>query len=1120
MNLRRPYPRLALLAVAMLLTAASSVMSAELRVGPDQPYTTIQAAVDAAAAAGDTIRVDAGTYEEQVTVDGKDLAIVGAGPGSTVIAAPTALDPLFDDGTPHVAVVGVRDATVRLADLTVDGAGGGNDHERYHGILLHEAGGELANLAVTGVRDTPRSATPHGVGIAVVTDDAIARTVTIAGCVIDDFQLAGIAAVTAAGTPLDVTITGGEIQGAGPIDAIAQTGLQLTGEDLTASVDGVAVRDLVYTGLDLTATGLLVQDATGTIAGATVTGCQTGIALSAAAMTVDQSGITVPGPVGGGRGIVIDNADPNFAAAMRQDRAPSAYAPERRTGRARKATLTMTVSGNAITLDPAVDDHAGTVGLRAENVEATDDLELVATGNTFTGVEAAIVLRDSSPTSGSWLGADCSANDLVTVDVGLDSDLALLVVAEDCWWGALDGPGGDGPGSGVAVLGNVDVEPFRTDVLNLVCQPSSLAFSEVDTTASVVFDYTGGASGRIYGFSIDVSWDPSVVTATAADFALPASGPFAAADYFLPQDIAPGQVRIDVALGSFVPGAYAGHLFTADLALADGAAHEATTALAPTVLEIRDNENQALAGLVADPGTVEVDGRPVFTEVRVTDTTLGSDAWTRDGHDIMVTATVIESDLDSLRCDLAAFGGPVLELADAMVDGDTYSWQFAGITGTGDGEVSAELTAVDGDAATRAASGGITADNTAPTGPVALDVAPGHEKLNLAWDALGGDGGSPLVGLEFRYVTWGGYPAYAGDLPDAPADTAGGEDPGLGVVAASPVQWAIAPRDVYVVSAFVHDLVGNVGTAAASGAATNYWLGDHDGDGFVDVLEDLTALGDSYGRAQGEDGYDPVCDVGPTFDWSPRGVPNPQADGYQVQFEDLMVTALNHDEVDPDAKRRGATPSLRWERTEPHVWILTLDEPCPGLKGLNLRGTLPAGVGCEVIAGELLDGQPSPVFLRNIDRNGLDAGLAAMGPGAVVEGAGELLRVVTGTELAQLPVEISARDLGNNELMAGGEITGVQVPASHRLAQNAPNPFNPRTTIAFALPRAGHVQLAVYDVGGRLVRTLIDAPRPAGHHTVEWAGRDDRGRAVATGTYFYSLRTDDFRQVRKMTLVK
>ena len=88
------------------------------------------------------------------------------------------------------------------------------------------------------------------------------------------------------------------------------------------------------------------------------------------------------------------------------------------------------------------------------------------------------------------------------------------------------------------------------------------------------------------------------------------------------------------------------------------------------------------------------------------------------------------------------------------------------------------------------------------------------------------------------------------------------------------------------------------------------------------------------------------------------------------------------------------------------------------------------------------------------------------------------------------------------------------------LRQNTPNPFNPTTTIAFTLANDGVVSLRVYNALGQQVRTLVNRHTTAGHHTVTWNGRDDRGNAVASGVYLYRLVTGDKVMVKRMTLVR
>jgi hypothetical protein len=93
-------------------------------------------------------------------------------------------------------------------------------------------------------------------------------------------------------------------------------------------------------------------------------------------------------------------------------------------------------------------------------------------------------------------------------------------------------------------------------------------------------------------------------------------------------------------------------------------------------------------------------------------------------------------------------------------------------------------------------------------------------------------------------------------------------------------------------------------------------------------------------------------------------------------------------------------------------------------------------------------------------------------------------------------------------------------PRAFWLAQNVPNPFNPRTEIAFSIAVAGRVQLDVHDAAGRRVRRLLDAELAAGPHQVAWDGIDEAGEAVASGVYYYRLRHEGSVRTRRMLLVR
>jgi len=100
------------------------------------------------------------------------------------------------------------------------------------------------------------------------------------------------------------------------------------------------------------------------------------------------------------------------------------------------------------------------------------------------------------------------------------------------------------------------------------------------------------------------------------------------------------------------------------------------------------------------------------------------------------------------------------------------------------------------------------------------------------------------------------------------------------------------------------------------------------------------------------------------------------------------------------------------------------------------------------------------------------------------------------------------------------DIVNNPLPRTYHLSQNYPNPFNPQTTIEYTIPRTSNVQLTVYNILGQHVTTLVDSKLPAGSYTVTWGGTDSYGNTVASGMYFYKIRTDDFTESKRMILLK
>ncbi len=100
------------------------------------------------------------------------------------------------------------------------------------------------------------------------------------------------------------------------------------------------------------------------------------------------------------------------------------------------------------------------------------------------------------------------------------------------------------------------------------------------------------------------------------------------------------------------------------------------------------------------------------------------------------------------------------------------------------------------------------------------------------------------------------------------------------------------------------------------------------------------------------------------------------------------------------------------------------------------------------------------------------------------------------------------------------EDKGETLPSEYALRQNHPNPFNPETRIQFELLKPSQVKIEIYNIHGQKIRSLVDEKKPAGSHIVTWDGRTDNGELAASGVYFYRLVAGEFRQTRKMTLLR
>ena len=128
-------------------------------------------------------------------------------------------------------------------------------------------------------------------------------------------------------------------------------------------------------------------------------------------------------------------------------------------------------------------------------------------------------------------------------------------------------------------------------------------------------------------------------------------------------------------------------------------------------------------------------------------------------------------------------------------------------------------------------------------------------------------------------------------------------------------------------------------------------------------------------------------------------------------------------------------------------------------------------------------------------------------------------------------IEISNVEAGANENLNGPfQITFINenilnvfdsnFPENFSLKQNYPNPFNPITSLRYDLPEDGLVNITIYDMMGRIVKTLVNGSQTAGFKSVQWNATNDRNEPVSAGLYLYTIQAGEFRQTKKMVLLK
>ena len=290
-------------------------------------------------------------------------------------------------------------------------------------------------------------------------------------------------------------------------------------------------------------------------------------------------------------------------------------------------------------------------------------------------------------------------------------------------------------------------------------------------------------------------------------------------------------------------------------------------------------------------------------------------------------------------------------------------------------------------------------------------------------------------------------------------------------------------------------------------------------------FDDFFIFADSFGLTAEDTGFDPA------FDLSPNAT---------IDFEDFFVFADNFGRSTAAAGKR--VPMLAGLNADARMYLdartampvvgedFVLDVRVADFAAIKAYGLQVQYEADKLEFVQVLTDQPlggsalaAPQVLA--DEAGV---LTVVAHGDVVSEGEVALSLVfrATTEIENTIIEIADNqtydsEFGFNRLALPAPVQLQTRPEAFALANNYPNPFNPATTIKYALPQAADVELTVYNVVGQVVRTLVAEHQSAGRYVVEWDATNDSGHNLSSGMYFYRLEAGgEFHEVKKMLLLK
>jgi hypothetical protein len=443
----------------------------------------------------------------------------------------------------------------------------------------------------------------------------------------------------------------------------------------------------------------------------------------------------------------------------------------------------------------------------------------------------------------------------------------------------------------------------------------------------------------------------------------------------------------------------------------------------------------------------------------------------------------------------------------------------------------------------------------APANVSNLSALPSHNVVHLNWNLPQG-----VAGVKLFRRAWTDYPEFGSSgsalpAPTFPTHIADAQAKGWtelydGLASSfDDGGFADASRTIAFYAAFSYDAqsVSAFAVPGAQAKTTSYRIADVGEigspgvyDGLIDGVKDLPVFSLAYGAQEGEPGWNPECDFGPTDQGGSTGIPLPDD---IVDFDDLLVFALQFGSA-PSAKPRAELPPILAAAapTPPQLTLGPFVRSSDGLvraqlraegmafwvRGVSLR--MPPALGAHLLRWEAATRADDLTetftgVVRGSDH--LDLDLALLGPEAVLRSDGVLATLIldaatpTGSDALPLGAWIGDRD---GERAAVTILLRDDTPPSGgplvTLSSARPNPFNPRTSFELGLGRSERVRVTLHDVAGRQLRVLLDQALPAGTHELVWDGTDQNGSVVASGVYLCRVEVVGEVAQRRVVLLK